>query len=70
MRVKRPATSECPYFDAPESEIQSTSNDHDTDPLDLDSQITSSLIQLTGLRATKLTALDKRDFLNYYSKHH
>ncbi|KAJ1672472.1 hypothetical protein EV182_007108, partial [Spiromyces aspiralis] len=71
MVVKQLVPAECPQFEPSELERQEDNPiTDDLDPVDIDSQIASTMIQLTRLRATKLTALDKRDFLAYYDKHH
>ncbi|KAJ1730436.1 Vacuolar protein sorting protein vps66 [Coemansia biformis] len=40
--------------------------DADADPVDLDDAIRDKMLQLSRLRMTKLSAMDKRDFLAFY----
>ncbi|PIA17106.1 hypothetical protein COEREDRAFT_86503 [Coemansia reversa NRRL 1564] len=40
--------------------------DEDAEPVDLDEAVKAKLLQLSRLRMTKLTAMDKRDFLAFY----
>ncbi|KAI9506301.1 Vacuolar protein sorting protein vps66 [Coemansia spiralis] len=42
--------------------------DSDAEPVDLDEAVNEKLLQLSRLRMTKLTAMDKRDFLAFYYK--
>ncbi|KAJ1920057.1 Vacuolar protein sorting protein vps66 [Mycoemilia scoparia] len=68
LKVRELAAAECPGFESAEPSASDISSSND--PVDMDSQIASTFIHLSRLRSTKLTALDKRDFLNYYSTHH
>ncbi|KAJ2844993.1 Vacuolar protein sorting protein vps66 [Coemansia brasiliensis] len=42
--------------------------DADMDPVNLDEAVREKLLQLSRLRMTKLSAMDKRDFLVFYNK--
>ncbi|KAJ2016696.1 Vacuolar protein sorting protein vps66 [Coemansia sp. S85] len=42
--------------------------DAGNEPVDLDEAVKEKLLQLSRLRMTKLTAMDKRDFLAFYYK--
>ncbi|KAJ2240304.1 hypothetical protein GGH97_004715, partial [Coemansia sp. RSA 475] len=42
--------------------------DEGKEPVDVDDAVADRLMQLSRLRMTKLTAMDKRDFLAFYHK--
>ncbi|KAI8323782.1 hypothetical protein GQ54DRAFT_92099 [Martensiomyces pterosporus] len=54
--------------EAPQIKESAMFCDEDAEPVDLDESVKEKLVQLSRLRITKLTAMDKRDFLAFYYK--
>ncbi|KAJ1964321.1 Vacuolar protein sorting protein vps66 [Dipsacomyces acuminosporus] len=54
--------------EAPQIKDSAMFCDENSEPVDLDEDAKEKLLQLSRLRMTKLTAMDKRDFLAFYYK--